>query len=121
MSSSQALGANSRLFGASLTRGGGRHRAERIFDEAMDDVVAGLGLRSRPVEEILGIAIERRRPAIAIVKRIVGGYAYQVPVAVPEKTGRRYAVNAIVYAACSDKGAPMPWRLAKAVLQAFRG
>lgn len=112
-------GPKAELFITSLTRHGGRARAERIFSGALETVLDGLGLKSHPAEEVLSIAIQNMKPRIAMAMRRVAGIVYKVPMPVSDKDGMAAAVRAIVAAARTSKGGPMSWRLATALLAAF--
>lgn len=114
-------GRYAKLFIAALMRDGARNRAGRLFDETMDEVVVGLGLKTRPVEGILGIAIEHRRPLIEIVIRRVSGCLYRLPTPVPLTRGKREAVRTMIADARKAKGTPLSWRLARVLVEAFRG
>ena len=67
-----------------LMFGGGRTRAVRIFDAALE--IARRKIRgAATLGEILAGAIENARPVVAIERRRVGKTVYRVPMAVSKK------------------------------------
>lgn len=106
-------------FVRALMKHGSRARAVRIFDEAMEEVC--LKLRCEDADEILATAIRGKKPLVEIRTRHVDGATCQVPLAIPPARGTVFAIRAIIETARHGRGSSMARKLARALIEAYRG
>lgn len=105
-------------FISSLMRGGKRSVAEKAFYGALD--IAGERLNAEPYE-VFQKAMDNVKPLVEVRPRRVGGATYQVPVEVPAERAEVLAIRWIVSFARSKKGMPIAERLARELMDAYKG
>lgn len=105
-------------FVSSLMRGGKRSVAEKTFYRALE--IAGERLDVEPFE-VFQKAMDNVKPLVEVRARRVGGATYQVPVEVPAERAEVLATRWIVSFARSKKGMPMAERLARELIDAYKG
>src|SRR6185503_21118599 len=102
-----------------LMHGGKKATAERIFYNAMDEVIKKI--KDKDPVEIFTLTVNNSKPQVEVRSRRVGGATYQVPVPVPQKRQVSLAYRWLLGAARSKKGRPMAVKLADEFYNAFRG
>ena len=105
-------------FISSLMKGGKRSVAEKAFYGALD--IAGERLNAEPYE-VFQKAMDNVKPLVEVRPRRVGGATYQVPVEVPAERAEVLAIRWIVSFARSKKGMPIAERLARELMDAYKG
>jgi small subunit ribosomal protein S7 len=92
---------------------------QKVFYDAMDEI--GNRIKDAEPLEVFEKAIENVKPMIEVRSKRVGGSNYQVPMQVSQKRQLSLAVRWIRVAVRAGKGQPTWKRLAKELMDAYRG
>ena len=92
---------------------------QKVFYDAMDEI--GKRIKDAEPLEVFEKAIENVKPMIEVRSKRVGGSNYQVPMQVSQKRQLSLAIRWIRVAVRSGKGQPTSKRLAKELMDAYRG
>lgn len=93
--------------------------AEKIVYNALESVKKETGVDN--VLPVLNKAIENVRPLLEVKSRRVGGATYQIPIEVKNERGVSLALRWIRDYARHGKGKPMQEKLAKEIINAYKG
>ena len=102
-----------------LMWGGKKTVAQKVFYEAMDQVVKKV--KDVPPLELFETAINNVKPYVEVRSKRVGGANYQVPREVRRNRQQSLAIRWIVDNARKKKGKPMAKRLAEELADACQG
>jgi len=94
--------------------------AQRVVYNALDEIER----RTKgepPAIEVFHNAISRAKPEVEVRSKRVGGATYQVPMSVNRRRQQSLAFRWIINAVRSESGKPMHIRLAKELMDAFKG
>lgn len=97
---------------------GKRSIAETVMYSALD--MAAERLNTDPFD-VYEKALENVKPLVEVRPRRVGGATYQVPVEVEPERAQVLAIRWILQYSRSKKGMPMSERLAREMIDAYRG
>jgi len=97
---------------------GKKSTAESIFYGALE--IAAKRVSAEPLD-VFTKAMENVRPLVEVRPRRVGGATYQVPVEVATPRAQALATRWIISFARNRKGIPMVERLARELVDAFKG
>ncbi|MCF7936736.1 MAG: 30S ribosomal protein S7 [Synergistales bacterium] len=101
-----------------LTLDGKRSKAERILYGALDKAAGRL--ETEPMD-VFEKAMENVRPLVEVRPRRVGGATYQVPIEVAPHRAQALATRWIIRFARGKQGMPMIERLARELMDAYKG
>jgi small subunit ribosomal protein S7 len=102
----------------SLMWGGKKSVAQKVFYEAMDQVVKKV--KDVPPLELFETAINNVKPYVEVRSRRVGGANYQVPMQVNKRRQQSLAFRWLINACRAAGGRPMHARLADELMAAYR-
>lgn len=102
----------------SLMLKGKKSVAETIFYSSLTLIEEKV---KQPPLDVFIKAIDQTRPILEVRSRRVGGATYQVPVEVRSDRRNALAIRWIIDAARSQKGSPMPEKLAREFMDAAKG
>jgi small subunit ribosomal protein S7 len=102
----------------SLMWGGKKSVAQKLFYEAMDQVIKKN--KDVPPLELFETAINNIKPYVEVRSRRVGGANYQVPMQVNKRRQQSLAFRWLINACRAAGGRPMSARLADELMAAFR-
>jgi small subunit ribosomal protein S7 len=102
----------------SIMKDGKKSLAERVMYEALD--LAAKRLNTDPMD-VFEKAMENARPVVEVRPRRVGGATYQVPVEVQPTRAQALATRWILQYARGRSGMPMTERLARELVDAYKG
>ncbi len=97
---------------------GKRSIAEEVIYNALD--IAAERLNAEPFD-VYEKALENVKPLVEVRPRRVGGATYQVPVEVAPERAQVLAIRWMLQYSRSKKGMPMSERLAREMIDAYRG
>ena len=98
---------------------GKKSLAQRIFYRALDTVAQRI--KNEDPLEVFKQAINNVRPTVEVRPRRVGGATYQVPVEVRPDRSIALAMRWIISFARNARGSSMSERLAREIIQAYKG
>ncbi len=98
---------------------GKKSLAQRIFYRALDTVAQRI--KNEDPLEVFKQAINNVRPTVEVRPRRVGGATYQVPVEVRPDRSIALAMRWIISFARNTRGSSMSERLAREIIQAYKG
>ncbi len=98
---------------------GKKSTAQRIFYRALDYVAQRI--KNEDPLEVFKQAINNVRPTVEVKPRRVGGATYQVPVEVRPHRSIALAIRWVISLARQGKGRSMAERLAKQIIEAYKG
>jgi len=102
----------------SLMWGGKKSVAQKLFYEAMDQVIKKN--KDVPPLELFETAINNVKPYVEVRSRRVGGANYQVPMQVNKRRQQSLAFRWLINACRAAGGRPMSARLADELMAAYR-
>jgi small subunit ribosomal protein S7 len=102
----------------SLMWGGKKSVAQKLFYEAMDQVIKKN--KDVPPLELFETAINNVKPYVEVRSRRVGGANYQVPMQVNKRRQQSLAFRWLIGACRAAGGRPMSARLADELMAAYR-
>jgi len=94
--------------------------AQRVVYDALEKVESRTKGEPEALEVFL-TAVDNVKPTVEVRSKRVGGANYQVPMQVNRKRQQSLAFRWIIAAARADRGKPMADRLARELLDAFKG
>ncbi|NOZ64687.1 MAG: 30S ribosomal protein S7 [Caldiserica bacterium] len=98
---------------------GKKSTAQKIFYRALDYVAQRI--KNEDPLEVFKQAINNVRPTVEVKPRRVGGATYQVPVEVRPHRSIALAIRWVISIARQSKGRSMAERLAKQIIEAYKG
>jgi small subunit ribosomal protein S7 len=101
-----------------LMHEGKKSTAERVFYKALE--IAGERVGAEPFA-VFQKAMDNVKPIVEVRPRRVGGATYQVPVEVQPERAQVLAIRWILSYSRSKKGIPMSERLARELVDAYKG